>query len=120
MPNFLHNVRFALKGWQSFFAHERNGKIQLVIAVLTIGAGFYFRISVLEWCIVLGCTGLVLSLEMINTAIEKLCDLVSKEYHPVIKQVKDISAGAVLWAAIVSALTGILVFGRHLWQLLKH
>ena len=118
MPNFLHNVRFALKGWATFFAGERNGKIQLVVALLAVCAGFVLRISALEWCMVLGCIALVLSLEMINTAIEKVCNLVSKDFHPVIKQVKDISAGAVLWASVCAAITGVLIFGKYIWQMI--
>jgi undecaprenol kinase/diacylglycerol kinase (ATP) len=117
MPNFLHNVRFALKGWQVFFRHERNGKIQLVVALLAVGAGCWLHISAMEWCMVLGCIALVLSLEMVNTAIEQVCNLISKDYHPVIKQVKDISAGAVLWASVLSAITGVLIFGKHLWHM---
>jgi undecaprenol kinase/diacylglycerol kinase (ATP) len=85
----------AFKGLQNFFFRERNGKIQLVIGVVTVGAGFILHISPMEWVAILVCIALVLSLEMLNSAVEKLCDLVHRDFHPVIKIVKDVSAAAV-------------------------
>ena len=62
---------------------------------------------------------LVLSLELMNTAIEKICDLISKDIHPVIKVVKDISAAAVLIAAIGSLFTGAIIFLPKLLNLFR-
>jgi diacylglycerol kinase len=100
----------AFNGLQNFFLRERNGKIQLFVACTIITAAFAFKISPMEWVIVLLCIGLVLALEMINSAIEKLCDLVHKDFHPVIKIVKDVSAAGVLWASILSAAIGCIIF----------
>jgi len=100
----------AFNGLFYFFANERNGKIQLGAAAIVVAFALYFRISINEWVAVLLCIGAVLSLEMINSAIEKLCDLVHPEYHPVIKIIKDVSAAAVLFASIISAIAAAVIF----------
>ncbi|HEX8332726.1 MAG TPA: diacylglycerol kinase family protein [Segetibacter sp.] len=116
MANFLRHIGYASEGIIYFFKNERNGRIQAVFAVLTIGAGFYFTISKIEWCIVLGSIGLVISLELVNTAIERMCEMLSKEYHPMIKIIKDVAAGAVWWFAIFAAIIGIVIFAPYLWN----
>ena len=110
MKAFINRVRYAANGWLRFFAKETNGQIQLVVALLVIVAGFLLGISRGEWMIVLGCIALVLSLEMVNSAIEKLCDHLHPEMHTQIGLVKDIAAGAVLWASVISAVIGLIVF----------
>jgi len=110
MKAFLYRVKFALQGWISFFRKEANGQIQLFIAIMVIVAGFALRVNITEWMILLSCIGVVISLEMINSAIEKICDHVNPQIHPVIKVIKDVAAGAVLWAAIIAAIIGLLIF----------
>src|SRR6476660_5612091 len=100
----------AFSGLQNFFLRERNGKIQLLISGTIVAAAFAFKISPMEWVVILLCIGLVLALEMVNSAIEKLCDLIHKDFHPVIKIVKDISAAGVLWASIISTAIGCIIF----------
>lgn len=110
MKAFINRVRFALEGWMAFFSKETNGQIQLCVAVAVIIAGFVFGLSAIEWVIILGCIGLILALEMVNSAIEKLCDLVHPEKHPTIKFVKDVAAGAVLWASVITVVIGAIIF----------
>ena len=81
--------------------------------------GGVLKINSIEWLIILGCSMLVLSLELMNTAIEKICDLITKDIHPVIKVVKDISAAAVLIAAIGSLFTGVIIFLPKLLNLFR-
>jgi len=100
----------AFEGLWYFFLHERNGKIQLCAAILVIVLAICLGVSVTEWLALLLCIGAVLSLEMVNSAIEKLCDLVHKEYHPVIKIIKDVSAAAVLFASIISIAIACFIF----------
>jgi diacylglycerol kinase len=100
----------AFNGIQHFFKAERNGKIQGGIAIFAVLAGFYVKLSSFEWIIILLCIGAVLALEMINSALEQLCNLVHSEYHPVIKIIKDVAAGAVLSVSIISAVIGLIIF----------
>jgi diacylglycerol kinase len=114
MAGLLHSVKYALSGVRAFFTTERNGRIQGIIALLVIVIGVVFHISKTEWIWVILCIIAVLGLEMANSAIEKLCDLVSAEYNPAIKLVKDISAGAVLLAAVGAAIIGSLIFWPYI------
>jgi undecaprenol kinase/diacylglycerol kinase (ATP) len=100
----------AFEGLAYFFRHERNGRIQSVIAIFTMALAAFFHIGSMEWIIVLICTGSVLSLEMLNSALEKLCDFVHPGLDARIKIIKDMAAGAVLWASIISAAIGTIIF----------
>lgn len=106
----IKSVKFAVAGLQIFFTTENNGRIQGVIALAVIIAGFFFSITRADWIIILGCIALVLCLEMVNSAIEKLCNRITTDIDPAIKAIKDISAGAVLLASIISAAIGVIVF----------
>ena len=63
-----------------------------------------------EWIIVLICIAMVIGFEMLNTAIETLCNMVQEEYHPLIKIIKDVAAAAVLWVSIISVIIGLIIF----------
>jgi len=107
--SFLKACSHAFNGMKLFFLHERNGKIQLGIAIITLIAAGLLGISSAEWVAILFCIALVISLEMLNSALEKLCDVVQEEYHPVIKIIKDVAAAAVLWSSIASAIIGAII-----------
>lgn len=100
----------AFNGMVAFFLNDRNGKIHLVFVVVLIVSGFVFGISKQEWISILTCIAMVMALEMANASIEKLCDTVHPSIHPNIKWIKDVAAAAVLWAAIISAIIGLIVF----------
>ena len=110
MYSFKENVGFALEGIRYFFRNEKNGKIQGVIACLIVLLSFFFGISPIEWCIILTSIALVIALEMVNTAMEKVCAMLTTEYHPIIKIIKDVAAGAVLWASVFTAIIGCIIF----------
>jgi len=90
---------------------QANARIHAVVTVIVVVAGLCFRISCGEWCAVILAMGLVWTAEGINTAIEAVVDLASPEIHPLAGKAKDVAAGAVLIAAMVSVLIGLLVFG---------
>jgi diacylglycerol kinase len=119
MKAFLSRLGFALQGWRYFFTHEANGRIQAVVAILVVTAGFIFGISAQEWLWILLCIGLVIGLEMVNTAIETLANRLHPDRHPEIKIVKDVAAGAVLWAAVVSVVIGLIIFLPKVLQLIS-
>jgi diacylglycerol kinase len=100
----------AMNGLKFFFKNERNGMIQTSIACFVLLAGLYVHLSSTEWIIVLLCIGAVLTMEMMNSAVEQLCNLVHKEFHPSIKIIKDVAAGAVLFASFVSIIIGLIIF----------
>ncbi len=119
MALFIKQVGFAVAGIKIFFYNERNGKIQACIALAAIVLGSVLQIKKPEWCIVILCIAIVLGAEMVNTALEKLCNLVSSEYHPAIKVIKDVSAGAVLLCSVMAAIVGLLIFVPYLYYLVQ-
>mgnify|MGYP000131484335 CR=1 FL=1 len=85
-------------------------KIHCVAMVCVVIVGFVFHITPVEWCICLTLFALVMALEMVNTAVEAVVDLVTEERHPLAKIAKDTAAGAVLIAAIMAAIVGLIIF----------
>ena len=110
---------YAFEGIFAGIRGERNMKIHCFAAVCVIVAGVLFHISVTEWCICLVLFGLILSLERVNTAIEAVVDLVTEDKKPLAKLAKDTAAGAVLIAAVMAAMAGLLIFVPKLVSLLK-
>ena len=106
----LKSVRFSLQGIWLLITTEASIKVQLVVAVIATIMGFQFNISNTEWLIQTMMIAIVLVAESLNTGIEKLSDFVQPEYHDKIKVVKDISAGAVGIAAIISLIIGGIIY----------
>ncbi|MFY7899916.1 MAG: diacylglycerol kinase [Chitinophagaceae bacterium] len=107
---FNRSITTACKGLRVFFRMERNGKVQLTIAVVTTIAAVIFETSIIEMMLLIGCYALVMSLEMINTAIEEICNIIQPNYHPSIKVIKDVAAAAVMCSSIASILIGCMMF----------
>ncbi|WP_312093230.1 diacylglycerol kinase family protein [Niallia sp.] len=106
----LSSFRLAILGILTAIKQERNVKIHLVISILVIVLGILNNLSKYEWMFIAFCIGLVICLELVNTAIERVVDLVTGEYHPLAKEAKDIAAGAVFVAAILSVVIGGIIF----------
>lgn len=99
--------------------HERHLQIHIAVAVAVIVAGSVVKLSGAEWCLVVFAIGLVITAEIFNSALEKLTDLASPQYHPLAGKVKDIAAGAVLVAAVTAAGIGFIIFLPKLIALVK-
>jgi undecaprenol kinase/diacylglycerol kinase (ATP) len=109
---------YAFQGVGYFFRNERNGRLQVLIAGSVFLAGILLSITLTEWLFIFLFTALVISLEMFNSALEKLCDHISPDWHPQIKVIKDMAAGAVLWASILSLLSGLFIFIPKIMQII--
>jgi len=108
--NFISSLNNALQGLKVAFREQRNLRIQTVIAVFTIALGIWLRITRMEWAIIFTCIGLVMGLELLNSAIEVLLDKLHPEKDAAIGKAKDIAAGAVLLASICSLIAGFWIF----------
>ena len=106
----IRSFRYAGMGIFSLFRYENNARIHLIACILVVIAGVILHISAIEWCIIAILVGLVWSAEAMNTAIEKLADVVSPEYNPGIKDVKDLAAAGVLILAISAVIAGGVIF----------
>ncbi len=108
---------YAFEGIFAGIRKERNMKIHCVAVIGVTAAGIVFHISALEWCICLVLFGMIMALELVNTAIEAVVDLVTEEKRPLAKLAKDTAAGAVLIAALMAAAAGLMIFLPKLLQL---
>lgn len=109
---------YAFEGLWNTVKSERNMQIHLGFTVCVVIAGFIFRISMTEWMFCLVLFALVISLELVNTALEAAVDVATDEWRPLAKKAKDAAAGAVLVAAILAAVIGLMIFIPRLFILL--
>lgn len=104
------SLGFALKGAYKLVVTEHSIMVQFVIAIFLIFAGFYFNISKTDWMFQIFASGLVLSIEGLNTAVEKVADFIHPNYHKRIGFIKDVAAGAVFFAAITAMIIGLMIY----------
>jgi diacylglycerol kinase len=112
--NFWISFIHAGEGLLYAIRTQRNFRIHLVAMVLVVFIGAWLRLPGTSWAVLVLMIGLVLVIEMMNTAAEALVDLASPDYHPLAKLVKDVAAGAVLVIAITSVVVGLIVLGPPL------
>ncbi len=108
--SFTESMGHALAGIEYTANHERNFRIEITFAIIASLLGFLLKISIIEWGILVLTIAMVLSLEVVNTAIERSVDLVTTDYKELAKIAKDTSAGAVLIMSMFSVVIGILIF----------
>lgn len=108
--NIFKSFKYAFEGIFTSLKTEKNMKIHFIIMILVIILGIILKISKIEWIICIILFGFVISLELINTAIENTVDLITTEINPKAKIAKDVSAGAVLVAAITAVIVGLIIF----------
>ncbi len=108
---------YALAGLRHVLRTQRNARIHLIIALLAITLATVLRLSLVEWAILALTIGFVFVAEMFNSVAEAAVDAVTQRFHPLAKTAKDIAAGAVIFAAIISVIVGLLLFGPRLWAL---
>jgi diacylglycerol kinase len=111
--------RAAFSGLRRLVASERHFQLHLIAATGAIIMAALLGFSTLEWAILMVTIGLVLVAEGLNSAIERAIDTTTPSFHPLAKAAKDIAAGAVLIAATISVIVGILLYGPKLWALLS-
>lgn len=114
---FISSVRYAIAGIVHAFLAERHMQIHFTVASLVILSAFLLSVSKLEWLVLIIVISMTISLELVNTALERVVDLVSERFHPLAKAAKDCAAGAVLTSAIASVIIGCIIFIPHLLQL---
>ncbi|MGT2907215.1 diacylglycerol kinase family protein [Streptococcus dentiloxodontae] len=117
--DFTSSLEFAVTGVVAAFKEERNMRKHAISAVLAILAGLVFQISAVEWLFLLLAIFLVVTFEIINSAIENVVDLAS-DYHfsMLAKNAKDMAAGAVLVVSGYAVIVGLIIFVPRIWQLL--
>ena len=116
---FNNTFKNARKGFNLALRSEINIRVHVIVATLVILSALYLRFSVVEMCIVLFAIALVICCEMLNTAIEFALDSIyHNRYSRMVGMAKDISAGAVMFATIISVCIGVILYGSKIWELL--
>jgi diacylglycerol kinase len=106
----LQSFKHAFNGLRIVFKEEHNARIHLFAALCVIIAGFVLHVSTLEWIALTIAIGLVISIEIINSAIENIADFISPEKNDKIKLIKDLSAAGVLICALTALTIGLIIF----------
>lgn len=110
---FHHSVRYALKGLARVAKEERNFRIELAAAVVVVALMFVFPLSTAERALLAVAIGSVLVLELINSVVERVIDVLKPRIHHYVEEIKDITAAAVLVASACAAAVGLLIFWPH-------
>ena len=106
----LHSFKYALNGLWHLWKTEINFRIHIFASITVTALGWLVEITRTKWLIIIICVGIVLGAEAFNSAIERICDLVSPEKNIQIKIIKDISAAAVLIVSVMAAIIGLFIF----------
>jgi diacylglycerol kinase len=106
----LQSFTYAFNGFKILFKEEHNARIHAVISIFVLLMSFYFNLKPTEWIAIIFSISMVISIEIINSAIENIADFISPKQHEKIKKIKDLSASAVLLCAISAVAIGLIIF----------
>ena len=113
------SFRYAFHGWRYVLHTQQNAWIHAGVATAVFAVGLWLRLPAGDWAVLLLTVAMVFMAEFLNTAIEAVVDLASPERHPLAKAGKDVSAAAVLIAALAAIGVGVLILGPPLWERLS-
>ena len=111
----VKSLHFAFKGLKKVWQTEKNFRLHVIITILVLGLAFYLEIQSFDYLILLIVISLVLILEVLNSALERLVDLLAPQTHHFAKEIKDLLAAMVLISAILAVVVGIVVFWPYLF-----
>lgn len=122
MPPFqlsdrLRSLHFAMQGFSALISTQHNARIHLVATVAVVVSGAALALTATEWVGIILAISIVWMAEALNTGFEFVCDVVSPEHHPKVKQAKDVAAAGVLIASSGAAIAGATIFVPHLLAL---
>ncbi len=118
MARLLRSFGYAFQGIGYALRTQANLRIHVAISALVIAAGLWLQLAPIEWAILIVTMMIVLTAELMNTAIEAALDRVSGDLHPLAKAAKDTAAGAVLIGALGAVAVGALILGPHLLKMI--
>ena len=110
----LRSVRCALQGVRVMVQSQHNAWIHAAATLVVLAAAFVLRISAADWCWIILAISIVWTAEALNTAFEFLADAASPEFHPLVRDAKNVAAGAVLLTATAAAVIGAIIFWPYL------
>jgi diacylglycerol kinase len=117
MTRLFKSFTYAFRGLFKAFREEQNLRVQSTVAIIIIVLGFLFKIKPLEWCTLLIVIVLVILMELVNSAVERIADALKPRIHIYIKEMKDIMAAAVMFAAILAIVVGAIIFIPYIFRI---
>ena len=114
----IRSFRHAIVGILRMLRCQHNAWLHLGVTIAVVAAGFFFALSAGEWCWIILAMATVWTAEALNTAFEFLADAASPDFHPLVRDAKDVAAGAVLITAAAAAIIGAIIFWPHVAKLL--
>ncbi len=112
-----HSFDYAIRGIVGVWREEQNFRVHVGIAAIVLASGYFLGLSSTEWSVVFLAVALVLVLELLNSAVERIIDLLKPRLHHYVADIKDITAGMVLVASVGSVMVGLAIFMPHLVEL---
>jgi diacylglycerol kinase (ATP) len=113
----IRSIRHAITGILRMIRCQHNAWIHVAATAIVLGAGFLFQVSAADWCWIILALSIVWTAEALNTAFEFLADAASPEFHPLVRDAKDVAAGAVLVTALAALVIGAIIFWPHVGRL---
>ncbi len=114
------SFRYAWRGLFKTFREEQNLQVQLIIGIIILSLGFVFKIKSLEWCSIISVIFLVLLMEMINSAVERIADALKPRIDTYVKELKDIMAAVVMLSSILAVIVGLIIFTPYILAFLSY
>jgi diacylglycerol kinase (ATP) len=113
----VRSFRYAFAGIVRMLRCQHNAWLHLGVTIIVVAAGFFFDVSAREWCWIILAISVVWTAEALNTAFEFLADAASPQFHPLVRDAKDVAAGAVLITATGATVIGVIIFWPHIMTL---
>jgi len=110
IKRLFKSFQYAIRGLVKTFREELNLKIQAIAGLFIISLGWYFKIKPTEWTVLIVVIGLVILIEIVNSAIERVTDVLKPRINGYVKEIKDIMAAAVMLASIIAVIVGLIIF----------
>lgn len=107
---FLKSFKFSLDGLKYAYKNEQSMLVHLIVTIIAITLGILFKISNFEWIITIFLLSVTASLELLNTAIEAVCDMVTLEYNKLAKVAKDTASASVFFTSMLGAVSGLIIY----------
>ena len=117
--NLFRIIQYSLQGLQYFFQYERSAIVYLVASILGLMGAWMLHMSPMEWLVIILLLVMILSAELLNTAIEAVCNLVSPEYNPYVKIAKDCGSAATFVLSTVGIAVGFVMYIPKIIELVE-
>ena len=116
IKRLLKSFKYAQKGFIKTWREEQNLQIQSMVATLILFLSYYLGLNRMEWIVIILLIGLVMLMELANSAVERIADVLKPRINSYVKEIKDISAAAVMFSSLIAVIVGIMIFWPYFFS----